>query len=112
MKFCKQCGNQLFDEAVICPACHSSAIQSYKIRIQSTNQFVIGKIVYDIIVDGVETQSIRAGESMELELQEGQHNLKVNYKFRSKSITIDLRRDVNLKVEWDRFTGGVSIFEI
>ena len=36
MKFCSKCGNQLFDEAVICPKCGCNANTSFKEKNEMT----------------------------------------------------------------------------
>lgn len=112
MKYCKNCGNQLFDEAIVCPKCCQSVIPNHKIIIKRENQFYVGKMVYKVKVDGQEEYLIDNGEALELELPSGMHQLYFHYSFRSKTVNIDLEKDVTLVLSWDRFTGGISVYEV
>ena len=45
MKYCSKCGNELFDEAVICPKCGCATgdINQKNIKAKNTNQSQINK---------------------------------------------------------------------
>lgn len=112
MKYCKNCGYELFNEAVVCPKCNQSVIEKYKITIKRDNQFYIGKMVYKLEVDSKDSYKIDNGEELELELPAGKHQLYFHYSFRSKTVNVDLKKDVTLSLGWDRFTGGISVYEL
>jgi uncharacterized membrane protein YvbJ len=45
MKYCSKCGNQLFDEAVICPQCGcATGYQEHTIRKQTSTMQTVAKI--------------------------------------------------------------------
>lgn len=111
MKYCNYCGNELHDEAVMCPNCKKSLISNFIVTVQRSSQFLIGKSTINFEVDGKDSYSIESGESKEIELSQGMHTFYFHAKARSKTINVDLKSNMTLLVEWDRVMGGISVHQ-
>ena len=111
MKYCRFCGAQLADAAVWCPSCQRSLIPSYTLTLIWEKQFYFGKPVIKLTVDGKEVYTIANGETLTLTLPCGQHTLFFRFASRSKTVTVDLQRDIRLLVGGDKVGGGVAVYE-
>ncbi|MBQ8076756.1 MAG: zinc ribbon domain-containing protein [Eubacterium sp.] len=113
MKYCEYCGNRLYDEAVMCPNCKRSTIPEYIVTINRSKQFFIigNSSTIQLDIDSKESYAIGNGQAVQIRLPRGKHKFYFHYSFRSKTVNIDLNNDTEFILEWDRITGGISVFQ-
>lgn len=111
MKYCRFCGAQLADAAVWCPSCQRSLIPSYTLTIVREKQFYFGNPVIKLTVDGKEEYTVANGATLTLTLPSGAHVLLFRFASRSKTVTVDLQRNVRLLVGGDKVWGGIAVYE-
>jgi hypothetical protein len=119
MKYCRFCGNELFDEAVLCPKCKNSVDSSfepqkneYKLIICRDSQFFVINPAIKINVDGRLASKIENDSNVEIILPRGVHSVEFVCSFRNTKIDVNMNRDVKLSINWNRATGHIDVYEI
>ena len=116
MKYCKFCGNELFDEAVFCPQCKQSLIPRYTLTIVRPEEFGTKKMVHKLVVDNSAVYTINSGQTLDIVLPSGPHVLNFSFSFRmnsaSKAVNVNLQKNTKLLLTLNRFGGGIDVFEI
>lgn len=109
MKYCKKCGKELHDQAVICPSCKQAI--TFNVVIKRESQFFLVNPSIKIDVDGQKLAEVKNGERISIELPSGMHKLHFYASMRKADCNINLNGDVYLLLGWNRFTGGLEVFE-
>ncbi len=112
MKYCHNCGKELFDEAVFCPDCKYSFRNDYSLKIIYEDDVFLYKAKITVVIDNTNKHILKMGDDLVVTLLEGKHSVFVKMGFRKKTCNINLQHDVVLKVEVNRVTGGVDISEM
>ena len=115
MKYCPNCGNQLYDAAVMCPACRmdlTPAQKLYTVTVSRSSQKVLFDKDMTVYIDNQPQGRLKNGTANTYSLPAGAHRMVINYAGRKKSVDFNLQNDMSFKTEWNRFTGGVDIFQL
>lgn len=112
MKYCKYCGSKISEKAVMCPNCRKMLIEDYTVTVIRDSQFMIGKSVIKLEVDNNSTYEIDNGKTLQIKLPPGSHTLNFHLSFRTKTVNLNLNRNVTLSLGWDRFSGGIEVYEV
>ena len=131
--FCPHCGKSIADIAKFCPYCGAnlkdltssskesvpndpespcpqttSNIDTHKLTIYCQEQSFLVNSPMRVLVDEQFEYSIESGKSIELDLPEGEHSVRVSASIREKRIPIALNSDIKLVLSWNRFTGAIQ----
>lgn len=131
--FCPHCGKSIADIAKFCPYCGAnlkgltssskesvpndpesscpqttSNIDTHKLTIYCQEQSFLANSPMRVLVDEQFEYSIESGKSIELDLPEGKHSVRVSASIRKKRIPIALNSDIKLVLSWNRFTGAIQ----
>lgn len=116
MKYCPNCGNQLYDAAVMCPNCHKDLSPAQKLYTVTVSRSVQKVILFDkdmvVYIDNQPQGGLKNGTQNTYRLPAGVHKMVITYAGRTKSVDFNLQNDINFKTEWNRFTGGIDIFQL
>lgn len=120
MKYCKYCGKEVLDEAIICPNCYNSFQRTYKLVVYREKFNVLNskKMEVRVEINNEVKGTLYDNECLELKLKEGFYKLNIYYllhknkKRSEKVININLIKDVRLEVNYNNFSGGLQIMEI
>lgn len=105
-RFCSQCGKPLASVDSQCS--HPSSNPMHTIEIFRESQTFLINPPINISVDGKKHLSISNGETIKIELIEGNHELIFSQSMRKRSININLDCDTFIKLKWNRITGSIE----
>lgn len=109
MKYCPNCGKELFDEAVMCPGCKASFVKKFRLTVFHREQAL--PLINPAIkseIDGLPPIPVKKGDSIVYELDEGMHFVKLTGQGRNNQLDINLNCDLMIMVEWNAATGGID----
>lgn len=109
MKYCPNCGKELFDEAVMCPGCKSSFVKKFRLTVFHREQAL--PLINPAIkseIDGLAPVPVKKGGSIVYELDEGMHFVKLTGQGRNNQFDINLNCDLIVMAEWNAATGGID----
>ena len=113
--FCKYCGAYVDSDAIFCSKCgkhvsdgFSATPKGFTLSIFRESQTFLLNPPIDILIDGEKRLSISNGGSVELDLPTGAHTIEFSQSMRRRSVLIDLFRDMQIIVKWNRITGGIE----
>lgn len=109
MKYCPNCGKELFDEAVMCPSCKTSFERKFKLTVFHREQVL--PLINPAIkceIDGTPPTPVERGVSVVYELCEGRHFVKLTGQMRKNMFNVDLNCDLIIMAEWNMATGGID----
>lgn len=112
MKYCKYCGSKVDEQAVMCPNCQKTLITDFIVTVTRDSQFMLVKSKIKLEVDNATTYEIDNGETLQIKLPRGNHTFKFHYSFRSKTVNVNLNKNITLSLGWDRFSGAIEVFEV
>lgn len=116
--FCSNCGSQLSDESLFCSKCgkptknniHTlESSTKHKVTIFRESQIYLVNPPVNISINNKMDRSIENGGSVELELEEGRYKFEFSMSFRKKTIDVNVNKDIQLTVKWNRFTGALVV---
>lgn len=109
MKYCPNCGKELFDEAVMCPGCKASFVKKFRLTVFHREQAL--PLINPAIkseIDGLAPIPVKKGDSIVYELDEGMHFVKLTGQGRNNQLDINLNCDLMIMAEWNAATGGID----
>ena len=115
MKYCPNCGSQLYDAAVMCPKCHADLTppqQFYTVTVLRTSQKFLDNKNMTVYVDNQPYGRLTSEAPSLYSLPAGTHRLIVSYKNGKKSVDFNLQRDIAFRVEINRFGDRIDIFQL
>lgn len=115
---CPECGKQISDKVKACPHCgypfeeqqtspNDSAIKKHKVTIFRESQMYLLNPPINISINGVKRLSIANGQTLEIDLEEGDYTFEFSCSFRSREINLKLLADTQITLKWNRFTGAL-----
>ena len=109
MKYCPNCGKELFDEAIMCPECKTSFLKYHKLTFLHRHQALpLINPAINISVDEYEQVSVEKSDSVVYKLCTGMHHIKLTGKGRTAEFDINLTENIIIMAEWNATTGGID----
>lgn len=109
MKYCPNCGKELFDEALMCPKCKISFLKYHKLTFLHRYQALpLINPAISISVDGYKPVPIVKSDSVVYKLCSGMHHIKLTGKARTAEFDINLTDNIIIMAEWNAATGGID----
>lgn len=109
MKYCPNCGKELFDEALMCPECKISFLKYHKLTFLHRYQTLpLINPAISISVDGYKPVPVVKSDSVVYKLCPGMHHIKLTGKSRTAEFDIDLTDNIIIMAEWNAATGGID----
>lgn len=109
MKYCPNCGKELFDEAIMCPECKISFLKYHKLTFLHRYQALpLINPAISISVDGYKPVSVVKSDSVVYKLCSGMHHIKLTGKARTAEFDINLTDNIIIMAEWNAATGGID----
>ena len=112
MKYCPNCGKELFDEAIMCPECKTSFLKYHKLTFLHRHQALpLINPAISISVDGYEQVSVAKSDSVVYKLCAGMHHIKLTGKGKTAEFDINVTDNIIIMAEWNATTGGIDYRE-
>lgn len=112
MKYCPNCGKELFDEAIMCPECKTSFLKYHKLTFLHRHQALpLINPAISISVDGYEQVSVAKSDSVVYKLCAGMHHIKLTGKGKTAEFDINLTDNIIIMAEWNATTDGIDYRE-
>lgn len=109
MKYCPNCGKELFDEALMCPECKISFLKYHKLTFLHRYQALpLINPAISISVDGYKPVPVVKSDSVVYKLCSGMHHIKLTGKARTAEFDINLTDNIIIMAEWNAATGGID----
>lgn len=119
--YCNYCGKENPEGSKFCCECgkpvlaNNSAVQTitknktHKLTIFRESQMFVSFMnpAVNITINKNKKLSIDNGQTIELELEEGNYEINFELSVRKRTVNIDLNKDMNVKLKWNRFTGAL-----
>ena len=96
MKYCPNCGKELFDEALMCPKCKISFLKYHKLTFLHRYQAL--PLINPAISISVDVYKLCSG----------MHHIKLTGKARTAEFDINLTDNIIIMAEWNAATGGID----
>lgn len=121
--FCDQCGAELVDGSKFCTKCGNAVagaksdggsytnLTRYALTIERQNQWFAINPDIEVIVDGSDRYMLPNGNSMQIMVGPGRHNVAFYCTIRSKIVDITVNSDMKLEVKFNRLTGSIEVRE-
>ena len=122
MVFCNYCGSENTNGAKFCSECgkpvtfvneqplaNQTNNKVHKLTIFRESQVYLINPPVNVSINNNKKLSINNGESVELELDEGNYEIVFSLHFRKKTINLKLNKDININLKWNRITGALEI---
>lgn len=119
--FCNKCGNQIVDGAKFCSKCGQSTNQAannitgnngvgtFTLTINRAKQWFAVNPAVKIIVDGGDEYKIDNGETLNIPITAGTHNIAFSCSIRNKIVNVNVSDNVTLNIKWNRVTGSLEV---
>lgn len=104
--FCSHCGKNI--SARNSEATVSDAPTMYTVEIFRESQMFLINPPINISIDGKKNLSVANGETLNLQLEEGHHDLVFSLSFRKRIVSVDLTQNIYIKLKWNRTTGALE----
>lgn len=104
--FCSHCGKRLSTQAPEITVSTEASMHTVEI-FRESQMFLINPPI-NISIDGKKNLSIANGETLNLQLEEGQHEFVFSLSFRKRTVSIGLVKDVHINLKWNRTTGALE----
>ena len=119
--FCTKCGNHIVDGAKFCSKCGQSTNQAannitgnngvgtFTLTINRAKQWFAVNPAVKIIVDGGAEYKIDNGETLNIPITAGTHNIAFSCSIRNKIVNVNVSDNVALNIKWNRVTGSLEV---
>lgn len=109
MKYCPNCGRELFDEAVLCPGCKSYFVKKFRLTVFHREQALpLINPAINSEIDGTPLIPVEKGTSIVYELDEGVHFVKLTGHWQKRQFDLNLNCDLIVIAEWNAATGNID----
>ena len=109
MKYCPNCGRELFDEAVLCPGCKSYFVKKFRVTDFHREQALpLINPAINSEIDGTPLIPVEKGTSIVYELDEGVHFVKLTGHWQKRQFDLNLNCDLIVMAEWNAATGNID----
>lgn len=115
--FCRHCGVEISDDSSFCSKCGKSvsgnqnldtvSVIKHKVTLFRTSQTYLLNPPINISINGVADSSIENGGNKEFELDQGHYIFEFSASVRKAKIEVNLDRDVQITLSWNRLTGSL-----
>lgn len=118
--FCNKCGNEIVGDAKFCSKCGqplscatnsttTGKVDTYTLTINRAKQWYLVNPAVKIIVDGGAEYKIDNGETLNIPVSPGAHNIAFSCSIRNKIVNINATSNVVLNIKWNRITGSLEV---
>lgn len=115
--YCKKCGTKINEDASFCSHCgrhvdkydEKGTKSFYKVNIKRESQWFAVNPKLNMNIDSENNYKIDNGETLELNLEQGNHRISLSLGPRNKVVDILLDKDLSLIVKYNRLIGSIEI---
>ena len=119
--FCNQCGNELGPGVSFCPKCghpvsavpraeaNDSKAQRLTVTFFREKQWFAINPGVTIVVDDGDVYQIDNGQTLNVPMAPGTHNIVFKCGIRNKVIDLTVQQDLKLRLKWNRITGSLIV---
>ena len=80
-----------------------------RLRVIYEDQFFLIKVKIKIFIDGEEKAILSSGETKDIEVTAGEHQIKAKWVFRRRRMTMCLCDDSTISLRWSRIWGTIRV---
>lgn len=112
--FCRKCGCEIPNDSLFCPKCGAqldggsirpSMQTTHKLIIDRRSEVYIANPPIKVLIDGNTRLSVGNGQTVEVELTNGHHEVCFTSSIRKASLSLDINKDTVVEIGWNRLTG-------
>ena len=118
--FCNKCGNEIVGDAKFCSKCGqplsyaansatNGNVDAYTLTINRAKQWYLVNPAVKIVVDGGAEYKIDSGETLNIPVSPGAHNIAFSCSIRNKIVNINASNNVVINIKWNRITGSLEV---
>ncbi len=117
--FCSKCGSEMAASSKFCPKCGHPVGQaanggvttgnSYTLTVNRAKQWFAVNPAVKIIIDGNAEYKIENGETLDIPISAGAHNIAFSCSIHNKIVNINVTGHVTLNMKWNRLTGSLEV---
>ena len=117
--FCNKCGTELVPGAAFClkcgqpvaPTAEGVSAHAFVVTFIRESQWFAVNPGVKIVVDDQNEYRIDNGQTLRIPMTPGTHNVVFKCGIRNKIIDLDVQRDLELHLKWNRVTGSLTVKE-
>jgi hypothetical protein len=121
--YCRKCGVQIPDDSRFCVQCgtalnaqetgnppqgNAAGIRKHKVTVFRESQIYLVNPPVNISINNQKRSSVDNGGTAVFELDEGHYVFTFSLSFRSRKVELDVTRDMQINLKWDRLTGALK----
>ncbi len=119
--FCSKCGNKIDMLSKFCSKCGQPINQaanggaapgnsgSFTLTINRAKQWFAVNPAVKIVIDGSVEYKIGNGETLNIPISAGAHNIAFSCSIRNKIVNVNVTDHVTLNIKWNRMTGSLEV---
>lgn len=119
--FCSKCGNEIAPQSKYCSKCGqlvalasnetaaSDNTVGCTLTINRAKQWFAINPAVKIVIDGNAEYKIDNGETLNIPITAGIHNIAFSCSIRSKIVNINAANNVTLNIKWNKITGSLEV---
>lgn len=119
--FCSKCGNEIAAKAKFCSKCGQPVKPSaneavtpgngggFTLTINRAKQWFAVNPAIKIVIDGSAEYKIDNGETLDIPVSAGAHNIAFSCSIRNKIVNVNVTNHVTLNIKWNRLTGSLEV---
>lgn len=117
--FCMKCGFELLENAKFCTKCGEptdvrqselrNSYSMYTLKVVRAKQWFLINPSIKITVDGCDDYEVKSGESVNIPIKAGGHNIAFSSSFSNKIVDMNVTGNMVLNIKFNRITGSIEL---